>query len=159
MSDLSTTELDNLEEALTAFIRIVKKPTYWDEFQRLADVHIDRPAAAILHVLNKQDCQFQTLVNHLGLEAPSISRKVHELEEQGLIQRQPSSDKRVHELRLSPHAKVMVKQLIDAKRLIMSQVLAGWNENDRQQLVNVLQRLARDMTVHFEHKDNKETNS
>jgi DNA-binding MarR family transcriptional regulator len=153
VSKLTSEELAKLESALTAFIRIVKKPGYWEEFQRFADVTIDRPSAAILHVLYKQDCQFQSLVNQLGLEAPSISRKVHELENRGLIERKPNEDQRVHELRLSPKAKEIVERLIEAKRSIMSQVLANWSKDERQLLVNTLQRLAQDLSEHFENKD------
>jgi len=151
--ELTSDELDKLESALTVFNRIIKKPGYWEEFQRLANINIDRPAAAILHILNKQDYQFQTLVNLLGLEAPSISRKVHELEDQGLIKRQATSDKRVHELHLNPKAKEIVEQLFEAKRSIMSQVLSNWTKDERQQLIAVLQRLAKDMSDHFEHKE------
>ncbi len=152
MFDITTEELDRLELAWNSFIRIVKKPIYWEEIQHQAKVNIDRPAAAILHILSKQDCQFQSLVNQLGLEAPSVSRKVHELENNGLILRRPNTDKRIHELRLSPEAEIMVKQLTKAKRLIMSKILSNWSVNERQELITILQRLSNDMSDYFDHK-------
>lgn len=152
MDKLSTNEIDRLEAALTTFNRIIKKPSYWEEFQLRAGVNIDRPSAAIIYVLAKEDCQFQTLVNRLGLEAPSISRKVHELEQQGLIERKPSDDRRVHKLHLSHQAQAVYKQLSDAKRDILSETLQGWTAEERHQLIIIIEHLADDMKNRFETK-------
>ncbi len=153
MEKLSIDEIEDLEEAMTAFMRVVKKTTYWEKFQDQAKVSIDRPAAAILQILYRHECQFQSLVSQIGLEAPSISRKVHELEDKGLIERRPTTDKRIHELYLSQKAKKIVEQLEEAKRSIMSEVLSSWTKEEKNQLITILQRLSNNMKEYFEHKD------
>jgi len=153
MDKLSINEIEELEAAMTAFMRVVKKPNYWETIQDQAKVNIDRPAAAILHILYKHECQFQSLVSQIGLEAPSISRKVHELEDQGLIERRPTTDKRIHELYLSQKAKKIVEQLEEAKRSIMSDVLSSWTKEEKNQLIAILNRLSSNMMDYFEHKE------
>jgi len=153
MEKLSINEIEELEAAMTAIMRVVKRPAYWEKFQDQAKVNIDRPAAAILHILYKHECQFQSLVNQIGLEAPSISRKVHELEDRGLIERRPTADKRIHELYLSQKAKKIVEQLEEAKRSIMSEVLSSWTKEEKNQLIAILQRLSNNMSDYFEHQE------
>ena len=138
-------ELDNIEEALRAFIRIAKKPRLWEEYTIRAKVDIDRPSATILLILSYQALTFQTLVNHLGIEAPSVSRKVHELESQGLIIRAPSDDRRIHQLQLSPSGKQVTEEIRRAERSVLSEVLTGWSAQERRQLVGLLTRLTHNM--------------
>ena len=154
MTSIKDEELDKLESALNAVIRITKKPGYWEKFQSIAGVSIDRPAAGILQVLSVRDCRFQELVSFLGVEAPSVSRKVHELENLGLIERKDTSDKRVHELSLNKSGQEVARSIKEARRTILNDVLSSWNEIDRQKLIESFNRLATDMHDHFNVKDN-----
>jgi len=147
VNDLKQNEIVGLEDSITAFLRIIKKPSYWEDFQRRAQVDIDRPSGAILHVLSPTDCNFQSLVNRLGIEAPFVSRKVHELETLGLIERKPSQDKRVHILHLTALGQETTLKLTKAKVEILSEVLEGWSDKEIVQLTEMLNRLTTDMSV------------
>ncbi len=144
--------LDAIEANLTACLRVSKKPAYWDEVLMKAELNIDRPAAAILIILDHGPCQFRDLVKHLGIEAPSVSRKVHELEDDGLIIRQTTTDKRVHQLSLSNRGHTAAKKLKTAKRSIIKTIITDWSIEDRQQLIRLLEKLATNMTAQFEVK-------
>ena len=147
MNKDTASELDKLEVAMTAFLRTIKKPEYWEQFKQRAEISIDRPAATILKILSEHDCQFQELVQLLGIEAPAVSRKVHQLEDQGLIIRQPTTDRRVHKLRLSKQAVNITARLTMAKRSFLSEVLSNWTSQEKQQLVILLDKLALDMAT------------
>ncbi len=150
--------LDAIEASLTACLRVSKKPAYWDEVLDRAGLSIDRPAAAILMVLDHGPCQFQELVKHLGIEAPSVSRKAHALEDDGLIIRQAASDKRIHRLSLSPQGQAAAKKLKSAKRSIVQAIIADWSIEERRQLIRLLEKLASNMTAQFETKPSNKNN-
>ncbi len=141
--------LDSLEASLTACLRISKKPAYWDEVLNRAGLSMDRPAAAVLMALEHGPSQFQELVKHLGIEAPSVSRKVHELEAKGLIIRQTTADRRVHQLRLSSQGQADARKLKQAKRAIVQTMIEGWSLEDRQSLIRLMTKLADNMSAYF----------
>ena len=141
--------LDKIDSALFNVMRIAKRPAYWDEFQRKADVQIDRPAAAILMMLSLHPLQFQEVVSRLGVEAPSISRKVHELEHQGLIRRQPTEDKRVHMLALSAEGSAIAAKIKNARRELLSEILSDWSVADTEQLSELMARLAQEYKTRY----------
>ena len=142
--------LDSIESALTSLMRIAKRPGYWEELQKRAGIVIDRPAAAILIILSKHSDNFQAVVAKLGIEAPSVSRKVHELEDKGLIKRRPTEDKRVHALELSQEGEDIAIRLLQAKRSLYREVLADWGSADIQGLNRLLNKLSEDMKIKFE---------
>lgn len=150
---ISNEEMDRLENALFSCVRITKKPAYWEEFQRRSGVTIDRPAAYILMMLSQQSLQFQDLVTRLGIEAPSVSRKVHELEDGGLISRQPTADRRVHLLTLSESGKDAAKKIRQARHEILSEILEDWPEKKRLQLSSLLSELADGLSAKFSPKE------
>ena len=135
---MKSSQLDSIESSLTAVMRIAKRPGYWDELQKRSGIIIDRPAAAIIIILSKCPSNFASVVTRLGIEAPSVSRKVHELEDKGLILRRPTDDKRVHELELSKEGLVIAESLLKAKRSIYQEVLNSWNDKDIDDLNRLL---------------------
>ncbi len=144
--------LDKLDAALFGVMRIAKRPSYWDEFQRKAEVQIDRPAAAILMLLSKRPLQFQEVVNKLGIEAPSISRKVHELEHLDLIYREPTADRRVHMLALSSEGSLLAEKIKSVRRAMLDEILSDWNDADTKALGELLSRLALDLNTRYGSK-------
>ncbi len=148
-------DLDRLEAAMGSCMRTIKKPGYWEELSRRARVNVDRPAAAILQVLDSGPCQFQSLVTRLGIEAPPVSRKVHLLEDLGLISRKQTNDKRVHELYLSNDGKKIANKIKAAKRQILSEVVSEWSNDDKSKLSYLLDRFATDMSNKLQDKTNK----
>ena len=144
--------LDSIEASLSAVIRIAKRPGYWEELQKKSNLSIDRPAAAILIILSQKPSNFQTLVSRLGVEPPSVSRKVHELESKGLIKRRPTEDKRVHELDLSSEGLTIANKLLAAKRSMYKEVLKSWGDKDIEDLSRMLDKLVNNMQERFENK-------
>lgn len=145
-------QLNNLDTALFSLMRVAKRPAYWDEFQRKAGLQIDRPAAAILLLLNKHPMQFSEVVISLGIEAPSISRKVHELEEANFINREPTSDKRVHMLALTTQGSSLAAKILSARLAMLEEVTVSWSESDTKQLSELLSRLASDLATSYGNK-------
>jgi len=156
--DKSLSDLEQLEAAINNLVRLIKRPIYWEKMQNEANIKIDRLSASILSVLYQKNCVFQTLVEKVGIEAPSVSRKVHELENHGLIIRKSNTDARVHDLYLSHEGQVTAQKIIKAKRTIMSRVLSSWSESEKKQLINVISKLSEDMSHQFEENNTNHIN-
>lgn len=149
MTNINPNEIEELEAALGSFMRLIKKPCYWEEFQKRAKVDIDRPSGAIIQILFAADLNFQSLVTKLGIEAPFVSRKVHELEMLHLIERKPNQDKRIHMLHLTKQGEEIATNLSKAKQDILSEILKGWSDQQRTDLIRALKKLSNDMYCYF----------
>jgi DNA-binding MarR family transcriptional regulator len=86
----------------------------------------------------------------LGIEAPSVTRTVQELEQAGLIKRRPDpEDKRASHVSLTKKGGQQLAKLQKARRERLSQALKQWSISERRQLAELLQRLAKDISETF----------
>ena len=150
MSNLSIQDMDQLDVALASCLRILKQPIYWEKITRFANTTIDRPSATILAILAKGPYQFQELVSRLGVEAPSVSRKVHQLEDQGLILRKPTADKRVHELYLSAQGRSLADRLCAARHRLLGEITSTWTARQQKELIESLEHFSNDLKLLFD---------
>ncbi len=142
--------MDQLDVALSSCLRIMKQPIYWEKFTKLANTTIDRPSATILAILSKGPYQFHELVNRLGVEAPSVSRKVHQLEDQGLVLRKSTSDKRVHELYLSTQGRTLADKLCTARHRLLAEITSTWTARQQKELIESLEHFSNDLKLLFD---------
>ncbi len=149
-----------LESAMRLFFQTTKNPQYWAEINRRSGVFIDRPAAFILHSLenhSKSGVNVHDLAHHLGIEAPSITRKTQELEALGLIKRSPGlTDRRVINLKLTPQGSVVANKLMKAQHEVMHQAFEQWSNGESQQFANLFERFSQDFAQILTRKTNKE---
>ncbi|HVX47876.1 MAG TPA: hypothetical protein VHA05_00770, partial [Candidatus Saccharimonadales bacterium] len=75
-------DLEALENAMRDFFQNMKRPQNWEHIKRRSGVAIDRPSAIILKSLLSTPAphRVQDLADHLGIEAPFITRKTQDLE-------------------------------------------------------------------------------
>jgi DNA-binding MarR family transcriptional regulator len=151
-------QLAMIDASLFDVMKVAKRPRYWDEFQKRTGAQIDHPTAAILRILSDQPLQFRDLVNRLGIEAPSISRKVHDLEQEGLIYRNPTEDRRIHILALSSQGRDLAHKILQARITMLDDALADWTASEKHQLNESLSRLASDLSNQYGSKEMKVTN-
>lgn len=146
-------DLDVLEDAILQLKHALFRSRSWDRLIARAGVQLDRPGATILHTISqcskdKVDCSVQLIAHHLGIEAPSVSRKVQELEQDGLLTRKTNpQDRRTVVLQLSDKGRSVLARIHRAKQEAMATLLEGWSSTDRSQLVTLLHRLAREMNT------------
>jgi len=147
--------LESIDQTLMSLVRLFKKPALCEEYCRRSKINIDLPSIIILFNLFEGPITFQTLVGRLGVEAPSVSRKVHELEDEGYVKRYLTSDKRVHELGLTKEGEKATKLIRSAERSILSDVFVDWTIQETQQLSVILSRLVKDMSLVINHTKHK----
>ncbi len=144
--------LDAIDSALVTVMRLSKRPAYWEEFQSIVGQSIDRPSMAILLMLSDQPLRFQEVVQRLGVEAPSISRKVHELELAGLIMRTPTDDRRVHLLSLTAKGNNLAKDIASARRQMLKLILNDWDDDEQIRFSELITLLADGMSNRYGNK-------
>jgi DNA-binding MarR family transcriptional regulator len=83
------------------------------------------------------------LANQLGRDHSTVSRQVGRLTSAKLIVSDISKvDKRSKEIKLSDEGKVIVAAVVKARRKLMSEVLADWNDRSLGELQSNLSKLA-----------------
>ena len=85
----------------------------------------------------------------LSVDVSTVSRQVKELELDGLVARRPDpTDGRASILVLTAAGHQALERLRGARREVLAEVVAGWPEEDRLTLADLICRLADDMVVH-----------
>ena len=116
--------------------------------QRLPGDELDYPLLPVLRVLCEGGpARHTVLAERLGLDASTVSRKIRQLEERGLVQVSPDAvDGRARQVELLPTGHRALEQLLDRRRDLIAEVLAGWAEPDRNLLHELLDRFNADLS-------------
>lgn len=148
--DSFETDLETLENAMRRFFQTMKRPQNWALVASRSGVTIDRPSAVILKLLieNRVPCHVQNLADHLGIEAPFVTRKTQELERADYLRRVTDrTDRRAVELMVTPRGRAVSKKLWKAQRDIIAEALADWGQTDRRQFVRLFEQFSDDLAT------------
>jgi DNA-binding MarR family transcriptional regulator len=89
----------------------------------------------------------QYIAKSLGIEAPSVTRTVQDLEQRGLIQRQTDpEDKRATQVTLTNKGQQQLAKLQRARRERLAEALHAWPKAEQKRLGALLQKLAEDIS-------------
>jgi DNA-binding MarR family transcriptional regulator len=107
-----------------------------------AGVRVDRAGAALLSKLLASDdgtLRVTALAERLGVDAPTVTRKIQQLERLGLVARDADpDDRRAHRIRLTPQGCETLDRLTAAKRRWLAALLDGWSTEDRTAFATLL---------------------
>lgn len=145
-------ELDAIEAGILALHKVAFQHRAWEELQQRAGITLERANATLLKVVamcseSHQPCRMQYIADRLGIEAPSVTRTVQELEAAGLISRQPDEqDKRAMNVSLTKKGEKQLAKLQAARRERLAEALSDWTARDRKVFGELLSRFAHDLT-------------
>jgi DNA-binding MarR family transcriptional regulator len=109
-----------------------------------AGVRLDRAGASLLSKLSVCDTgslRVTSLADRLGVDTPTVTRKVQQLERLGLVARTDDpEDRRAHRIRLTPAGRRAVARLTTARREWIDTLLAGWTSGDVERFSSLLGR-------------------
>lgn len=144
-------DLAAIEEGLVLLHRAGFQHKAWEKLQQQAGVQLDRSSLAILkivHLHDAQPCRMQDIAHQLGIEAPSVTRKIQELEQQKLIVRATSeTDRRSVQVRITKRGQSRLDKFGQARREQLSRALHDWTADERKQFATLLHRLADQLTA------------
>jgi DNA-binding MarR family transcriptional regulator len=115
--------------------------------QRLPGDVLDYSLLPVLRVLwEGGPARHTTLAERLLLDASTVSRKIRQLEERGLVRVSPDeNDGRARQVELLPDGQRALEQLLERRRDIITGVLETWPEADRALLHQLLDRFNHDL--------------
>ena len=139
--------MDRFEEALQVVARSITQVRLHERLLRSAGVRIDRAGAALLGKLSAggDSLRVTTLAEMLGVDAPTVTRKVQQLERDGLVVRQGDPDDgRATRIHLTPAGRRTIERVRRARRAWLDQLLEGWDDEELSTLADLLGRFAHD---------------
>jgi len=148
--------LEAIGRALESVARQLSQGRVQERILGQSKAEIGRADAALLHNLcTSGDCvRLGDLANRLGVDAPTVTRRVQQLEIRQLVRRVPDPiDKRAFLVHLTPEGGRTIQRVMTAKRTWLERVLEPWSDRDRQDFGRLLARFVTDVGMDLESAD------
>jgi DNA-binding MarR family transcriptional regulator len=140
--------VDRFNEALQTVARSITQVRLHERLLGLAGVRLDRAGAALLFKLSVKGDSLRVtdLAEILGVDTPTVTRKVQQLERDKMVVRQTDpEDRRVSRIRLTPAGRRTIDRVRRARRAWLEQILHDWDDDDLSALADLLGRFAEDL--------------
>lgn len=138
-------DIDRFQEALQIVARLITQGRLHEQILRSAGVRLDRAGAALLNKLAPEGDSLRVtdLAETLGIDAPAVTRKVQQLEREGLVVRQSDpADGRATRIRLTPAGRRTLERVVRARRAWLDRLLGDWDDKDLSSLATLFGRFA-----------------
>jgi len=139
--------VDRFEEALQIVGRSITQHRLHERLLRLAGVRLDRASTVLLHKLSATDgLRVTDIAEVLGVDTPTVTRKVQQLERDGLVVRHTDpDDRRASRIQLTSEGCRVLDKVRRARRSWLEELLEGWGDDDLSTLARLLGRFADDL--------------
>jgi DNA-binding MarR family transcriptional regulator len=140
--------VDRFDEALQTVARSITQVRLHERLLRLAGVRLDRAGATLLFKLSAKGDSLRVtdLAEILGVDTPTVTRKVQQLERNGMVVRQTDpDDRRASRIRLTPGGRRTIERVRRARRAWLEELLAKWDDDDLSALADLLSHFADDL--------------
>jgi DNA-binding MarR family transcriptional regulator len=145
---LAPLPIDRFDEALQTVARSITQVRVHERLLRLAGVRLDRAGATLLFKLSArgESLRVTDLAETLGVDTPTVTRKVQQLERDGMVVRQSDPDDgRASRIRLTPAGRRTIERVRRARRAWLDRLLQGWDDDDLSDLADLLSRFVEDL--------------
>ena len=137
--------IDQIEVALQVVARSMTQARLHERLLQTAGVRLDRAGSALLYKLyvNRDSLRVTTLADLLGVDAPTVTRKVQQLEQEGYVTRHPDpDDRRATRIELSPAGRRTLQRVLDARRAWIASLFEGWDRAELGAFASALGRFS-----------------
>ncbi|MCA9831732.1 MAG: MarR family transcriptional regulator [Dehalococcoidia bacterium] len=142
--------LVTLQRAWQMSTRQAHLPAVEQRLQAAAGLALTRPArTALLHLSEGGPLHVSDLAAAAGVDVSTMSRTLRQLGASGFIAREPGEDLRAVRISITPPGHDAGARLWAAGQQILSDVLCGWSEADRDALSRLLMRFADDFASYL----------
>ena len=140
----NTRNIDELVSAVLDLHAFLNSPQRDDTLLREARVNLDRALFPLLVALGRKGAlAVAELAGLVGRDHTTVSRQLAKLESLGMVERCASpEDRRVRAARLTEAGEGVVRQITEARRSLLTKVLAGWEAEDVSALARLSRRFA-----------------
>ena len=151
-----STVIDRIQASLKLVAQSGNQVRVHEELLRVAGVRIDRAGLALLYKLGRHDdlpCRVTSLAGMLGVDTPTVTRKVQQLEREGYVVREPDpDDRRASLISLTESGQSALARVLSAHRERLTRLFKDWDEADVQNFATLLERFAE--ALHTDTEDN-----
>jgi DNA-binding MarR family transcriptional regulator len=144
-SPLGASAVEQIQESLQVVARSVSQVRVHERLLQAAGVRLDRAGAAALYKLHLHGdaIRVTALAEMLGVDAPTVTRKVQQLERDGLVIRHADpADGRASRIRLTPAGRRTLERVLRARRAWLDRLLEGWDDQDLVRFGSLLGRFS-----------------
>jgi DNA-binding MarR family transcriptional regulator len=137
--------IDQIEVALQVAARSMTQARLHERLLQSAGVRLDRAGAALLYKLyvHRDSLRVTSLADLLGVDAPTVTRKVQQLEHEGYVVRHPDpDDRRASRIALSPAGRRTLERVLDARRAWIGSLFDGWSKAELASFASMLGRFS-----------------
>lgn len=150
--------LPDLLPRLSQLSSVLNRGRLMERAMEAAGIGRDRPAVSVLITLHfaDQPLRIGEIAARMHVVGPHVTRQVNGLERRGLIRRvSDPHDQRARLIELTPNGTSAVDQYMRTVLGYLTEVLADWSEQDRQDLGRLLGRFADDVSTHLATLDDE----
>ncbi len=137
--------VEQVQQSLQVVARSVTQVRMHERLLQAAGVRLDRAGAAALYKLHLHGdaIRVTALAEMLGVDAPTVTRKIQQLEREGLVVRHADpADGRASRIRLTPAGRRTLERVLKARRAWLDRLLEGWDDQDLAHFAALLGRFS-----------------
>jgi DNA-binding MarR family transcriptional regulator len=145
-------DVDAIERALEQLLRLNASRKVHARQVAAAGVRISPPGLALLRRIQEEGpLSLGELARRTEMDPAATGRQIRQLEEEGFVQRGPSTDDgRVTVVRVTPAGREARRRIGEVVGSHMEGVIAAWSAEDRAALAELLTRLVDDLrSAHY----------
>ena len=138
--------LEDVQTSLRNLSQAMSQIRAHEQLLRAAGVRVDRASVGVLFKLYRHDAtplRVTTLAGLLGVDAPTVTRKVQQLERLEYVARTPDADDgRATRIQLTETGREILERVLAAHREVLSDVFEPWSETELRTFASQLARFA-----------------
>jgi DNA-binding MarR family transcriptional regulator len=144
-SESAPASIEQIQAALQVVARSITQFRVHERLLQEAGVRLDRAGSALLYKLYQHgDTRRVTdLADLLGVDTPTVTRKIQQLEREGLVSRQADPDDgRVARIGLTSAGRRTLERVIKARRAWFDRLVEGWDDEELATFAHLLGRFS-----------------
>lgn len=144
--------LERFQRAMAGLFRHGTLQRLHEQVSVAAGIDCERACFLVMRrVISEGPIRVTDLARDLGLDPSTISRHLRVIEGRGWVERRPDSvDRRATLVAATEEGQTIVARLETERRRLLAEVLAGWDDHDRELLFDLTERFAADLGDHIQ---------
>jgi len=137
--------VDQIQAALQVVARSITQARVHERLLRTAGVRLDRAGSSLLYKLHASGDSLRVtdLAELLGVDTPTVTRKIQQLEREGLVARRADpDDRRATRINLTPAGRKTLGSVLKARREWLDRLVDDCGTEDLSTFASMLGRFA-----------------
>jgi len=143
---LSSAALEQIQASMQVVAQSITQAKSHEHLIQDAKVRLDRAGVTLLFKLHRSadsSLRITDLAELLGVDAPTVTRKVQQLERLGFVARESDpTDRRASRIALTRSGRVTIERVLKAHRDRLARLFGEWTKDDLETFGALLARFA-----------------